>query len=336
MRLQPGLFRAEENRAQGRQGHVHGMGVAMHGDRLGLDAADVAEVLAAVVPGIRIEHLRVASRPGHAHPVVVHGLGRNATGYFAALQRARAAAGVPALLIAPHFLATTDAGGDDLLRWRSGDWMGGLPARGPVPVSAFDVLDALLARLSDRTRFPALTDIVLIGHSAGAQLVQRYAAVGHGAGAGLHVRYVVANPSSYLWFSPDRPDANGQPAAFAGAAACPTYNHWKFGLAGGLPPYVKDDPATLEVRYVGREIVYLLGAEDIDPHQRDLDRSCGGEAQGPYRLARGHAFQAMLQARHGALATQIVHEVPGVAHAGAGMLNSACGVAAMFDTPGCD
>lgn len=272
----------------------------------------------------------------HRAVVVVHGLGRDAAGYFAALQRARAAAGVPALLIAPHFLAVSDPGGDDLLRWRSGAWMSGLPALSPSPVSAFDVLDTLLARLSDRTRFPDLTDIVVIGHSAGAQFVQRYVAVGRGARAGLQVRYVVANPSSYLWFSPDRPGTDGRPAPFAGAAACPTYNYWKFGLAGGLPPYVKDDPATLEARYVSREVVYLLGANDIDPNQRDLDRSCGGEAEGPYRLARGHAFLAMLHARHGALPTQTVHEIPGVAHQGARMLNSACGLAAMFDTPGCD
>jgi len=259
--------------------------------------------------------------------VVVHGLGRNAAGYFAALQRARAAAGVPALLIAPHFLATSDGGGNTLLRWRSGDWMAGLPARSPSPLSAFDVLDALLARLSDRTRFPGLTDIVLVGHSAGAQLVQRYAAVGHGAGAPPHLRTVVANPSSYLWFGPDRP---------ASVAACPDFDRWKYGLAGGLPPYVTDDPATLEARYVSRDMVYLLGAKDTDPNQRDLDRSCGGLAEGPNRLARGHAFLAMLLARHGTLPTQVMHEVPGVAHQGARMLESACGLAALFDTPGCD
>ncbi len=268
--------------------------------------------------------------------VVVHGHGRDAVGYFAALQRARAAAGAEALLIAPHFLAASDPGGTDLLRWGTGSWMGGLPARGPTGASAFDVLDALLARLSDRARFPALTDIVLAGHSAGAQLVQRYAAVGHGAGAPLHVRYVVANPSSYLWFGPDRPDADGRPSPFAGAAACPGWNDWKYGLAGGLPPYVKDSPATLEARYVSRELVYLLGDEDTDPHQRDLDRSCAGLAEGPNRLARGHAFMAQLQARHGALPTQTLHEVPGVAHAGARMLNSPCGLAALFDTKGCE
>lgn len=97
-----------------------------------------------------------------------------------------------------------------------------------------------------------------------------------------------------------------------------------------------DDPATLEARTVSREVVYLLGAEDTDPNQRDLDRSCEGLAEGPNRLARGHAFLAMLHARHAALPMPVVHEVPGVAHQGGRMLNSACGMAALFDAPGCE
>jgi hypothetical protein len=59
-------------------------------------------------------------------------------------------------------------------------------------------------------------------------------------------------------------------------------------------------------------------------------------AEGPTRLARGHAFLAQLRARHGALPTQTLHEVPGVGHSGAGMITSACGVAALFDTKGCE
>lgn len=268
--------------------------------------------------------------------VVVHGHGRNAAGAFAAAERARAAAGAEALLVAPHFLTRSDPGGAGLLRWHRDAWTAGLPAESPTHASAFDVLDALLARLSDRTRFPALTDIVLAGHSAGAQLVQRYAAVGHGAGAGLQVRYVVANPSSYLWFGPDRPGPDGRPGPFEGAAACPGWDSWKYGLSGDLPPYVTGDAASLESRYVSRDVVYLLGAADTDPNHRQIDRSCAALAEGPYRLARGRAFLAHLQARHPTLPAQRAHEVPGVGHNAAGMFASACGLAALFDATGCE
>ena len=212
--------------------------------------------------------------------------------------------------------------------------MGGLPARGPSAASAFDVLDALLARLSDRTLFPALTDIVLAGHSAGAQLVQRYAAVGRGAGALC---------MSATW-SPTRPAISGSAPTVRAPTDGPRRSRApprvRAGMIGNTVspadcrPMWRIAPATLEARYVSRDLVYLLGAEDTDPQQRDLDRSCAGLAEGPNRLARGYAFLAHLQARHGALPTQTVHEVPGVAHAGARMLNSPCGLAALFDVKG--
>ena len=64
--------------------------------------------------------------------------------------------------------------------------------------------------------------VIVAGHSGGRQLVQRYAVAGRGDGAlvkaGIHVRYVVANPSSYVYFSPERPAGEGF-ATFD--AACP-------------------------------------------------------------------------------------------------------------------
>lgn len=259
--------------------------------------------------------------------VVIHGLGRDAPGYFRALASSRAKARAEAILVAPHFLADEDFLAPGQLHWARGGWMGGSPAHGPTSASAFDVIDAILAHLADRSHYPALREVVVIGHSAGAQLVQRYVAVGRGVPASLAVRFVVANPSSYLWFSPDRPGST---------FACPSYNHWKYGLAGHLPPYVTDPPATLEARYVARDVTYLIGGDDTDPTQRDLDRSCGGEAQGSDRFARHTAFLADLAARHGSLATQRSFTVPGVGHSGGHMIDSACGIAVLFGSGRCE
>ena len=83
------------------------------------------------------------------------------------------------MLIVPQFLAGIDAVHhalpDRVLRWSLEGWMGGEPAEGSVPASSFDAVDTILAYLNDRSNFPALRRIVLAGHSAGAQLVQRYA-----------------------------------------------------------------------------------------------------------------------------------------------------------------
>ena len=99
----------------------------------------------------------------------------------------------------------------------------------------------MIARLNDRDRFPALKEVVVAGHSAGGQLVQRYAVVGRPAARSAGLRFVVSNPSSYLYFSDERPQGDGRFAAPSDAAVCPQYNRWKYGLAGA-PPYVRVDP----------------------------------------------------------------------------------------------
>lgn len=273
----------------------------------------------------------------HRVIIVMHGVGRNADGYLRGAETARAEAGSygqATMLVVPQFLADIDVTTFHLpatvLHWSPDAWSGGAPAHGPAPLSSFDVFDAILRRLADRALLPNLSEVVIAGHSAGAQVVQRYAVVGRGEDAlraiGVAVRYVVANPSSYLYFSDDRPRK-------VDPVACPEFDRWKYGLAGA-PPYV-GDTAGLEARYAARDVTYLLGTADIDPHHPALDTSCAGEAQGPYRLARGEAYFAYMRARHPGNLAQRVAKVPGVAHNEGRMFGSACGLAALFGRPGC-
>jgi pimeloyl-ACP methyl ester carboxylesterase len=191
-------------------------------------------------------------------------------------------------------------------------------------------VDAILARLADRRLFPKLDSVVIAGFSAGGQIVQRYAVVGHGEASltrvGIATRYVVSDPSSYLYFDAGRP---------APAPGCKTVNTWRYGFESGVTPYVTSTPASLEARYVTRDVTYLMGMADTDPNHPVLDKSCAGIAQGPQRFARGHAYFSMLQARDGAALRHVMIDVPGIAHEGAKMFNSACGLAALFGTPGC-
>lgn len=277
--------------------------------------------------------------------IVIHGKLRNADTYFRTAVKAREAAGVDpssVLLIAPQFLATIDTHGgdvaDDVLRWRGNAWMAGDDAVGGAPISSYAVLDAMVARLADRQRFPNLKHIVIAGHSGGAQVVQRYAIAAHGTPAlareGIDVRYVVANPSSYAYFDDKRPDAQGVAVPFDGAA-CPSFDTWKFGMQG-RPPYVADrTPTQLEAGYMAKRIDYLIGGDDTNPAQAALDKTCAAEAQGSQRMARGTAYFAYLQSRHPEMRTQHFHVIPGVGHEGSKMLTSACAQAAMFGTTAC-
>ena len=75
-------------------------------------------------------------------------------------------------------------------------------------MSSFEVLDKIITLLYKKN--PYIKELVIIGHSAGGQFVNRYS-----AGNRMHqnilqnyktnIRYIVVNPSSYLYFNEERP-----------------------------------------------------------------------------------------------------------------------------------
>jgi hypothetical protein len=271
--------------------------------------------------------------------IVIHGWVRRdlTSGERAAIKAGPAAQ--DAIIITPQFLVAADIKAHqlpaDMLHWGTDGWKTGYDAHGPAPISSFSVIDTIFARLADKTLFPALKQVVLAGHSAGGQLVQRYAAVGHGQAPllarGIAIRYVVANPSSYLYFDTQRPVTTSE-------SSCAKFNRWEYGLSGGLPPYVEQpvSPSELEKRYLASDIVYLFGMDDNDPNHAELDRSCGAEAEGPTRLSRGLNYVAYLRSQDEGHFSQRVLEVPGVGHSSSRMYPSTCGMAALFDREGCD
>lgn len=266
--------------------------------------------------------------------IVIHGRLRNAETYRKSGEVAAELAGQTAntLVIAPQFLNESDASLYSLpasvLRWQGNDWMGGGLSTGPNPLSSYAALDEIVGRLSDRKQFPDVKQIVIFGHSGGAQVVQRYALLAQEQPAlkteGIRLRYVVANPSSYAYFNEQRPVAFDH-------AKCPGFNRWKYGLMD--PPIYSggQTPAQLEGRYVKREVIYLLGQQDTDPQHPALDKSCAAKAQGAYRLERGKLFFGYLLRRHPEGVNQRLVEVPGVGHNGDGMLTSPEGQKALFE-----
>jgi pimeloyl-ACP methyl ester carboxylesterase len=271
--------------------------------------------------------------------IVLHGRLRNADVYYKSALTAQAAAGDEgraAIMIVPQFLAQVDIDAyklpDETLRWTLEGWEGGDAALAPNPVSSFDALDTILAKLGDRRIFPNLKRVVVAGHSGGGQVAQRYAIAGKGEATlsrqHIDVRYVVSNPSSYAYFSAARPEPSI-------AASCAGYNDWKYGM-DKRPPYLAEAaPAALEQRYVERDVIYLLGALDTDPAHAALDKSCMAKAQGAFRHARGHNYAAAMARRDHGTPNHRLWDVAGVGHDGDRMLTSKCGLAALFDLPGC-
>ena len=264
--------------------------------------------------------------------IVIHGTNRNPDSYFRTMVAAVRQAGRldETLIVAPHFQTEDDFPAPDEPFWTSGGWKRGHLSvdGGPYPrVSSYAALDGLLAALADRSRFPELAEIVVTGHSAGGQVVHRFAAGGSGVAAlaGIRVRYVVANPSTYLYLGPER--LVGSSFGLPAGTACSDYNDWHYGL-GNLNTYMSAlDTAGIRVRLTERDVVILVG--DADTGSAQLDQSCGANLQGPNRYLRGLILVDYMDAFHpGHRHRRVV--VPGVGHSSLDAYTSPEGQGVLF------
>jgi hypothetical protein len=259
--------------------------------------------------------------------IIIHGRLRNAADYYATGLALAHAAGArdTTVVVAPQFLLQTDVAlhqlSDRYLRWSRG-WEEGAPAlataspqSGELPPSSYDVLDDVVAKLSNARGFPVLQRIVFVGHGGGAQMLTRYAVVMHPQ-AGPPVSFVIANAGTYLYPTTARPVA----------LDCPDFNLWKYGL-DQPPPYVKDAGKVLK-DFAARDIMLLLGEKDRKT-VGILDQSCAAQAQGRNRLERGRYFAQAMTASSIAPRLKYVI-VPGIGHNEKGMLLSSEATAAIF------
>jgi hypothetical protein len=271
----------------------------------------------------------------HRLVVVIHGTNRNASDYEGWMETAAKDAGVTdALIVAPQFLDSSDGPSSLDLRWTSEGWKQGDESQTSPSVSSFAAVDQMIRGILASGEFPNLADIVVAGHSAGGQFAERYAASNRIDGTvGLPMRYVVANPSSYLYLSPERP-VSGSTDQFAtpSSSSCSGYDAYKYGL-NGLSPYLAAVGADgIRAQFESRHVAYLLGSSDTDPNESSLDKSCQAEMQGSYRLARGQAFYNYLGHVYGSgvYTTQSETIVQGVAHDANGMFCSPEGQRVLF------
>ncbi len=257
--------------------------------------------------------------------VIVHGASRDADNYFRTGLAAAFLAGAleNTVVIAPRFASKGGSCADTLesdeVNWPcSGDsWRSGAGPAGS-PLTSYDLMDEILKKLARKDVFPNLGAIVVAGHSAGGQYVNRYEMANQvHEKLGVPVLYVASNPSSYGYLDALRPSDSAWAvnarapgyvpvaadraafAAFGDRRGCTTYNKWPYGLEGrsGYTTRMSDDD--LKKQFAARPVTYLLGELDILP-LGGFDASCGAMAQGPTRLARGEAFGKYANEKMGA------------------------------------
>jgi hypothetical protein len=232
--------------------------------------------------------------------VYVHGLHRRAMNYYDYGEEAVRAAREKktTLLITPQYTNDEDMAamwmGKEFLYWHKAEWKDGYESvrdetgAQPARMSSYEVMDSLISGVVNSGRFPHLRRIVVAGHSAGGQFVDRYSAISPLPDllTGVRFRFIVMNPSSYLYPDNLRPAEDGN-FVVPDSSDCPGYNRYPKGLTE-LNTYGRaTGPERILQNMLQRDIVFLLGGDDTNMEDPDLDVSCAGNLQGKYRLARG-------------------------------------------------
>lgn len=278
--------------------------------------------------------------------VVIHGTNRDADEYYDAVLNAAADVLDSTIIIAPQFLTEIDLNAHTLdsthLYWSSSGWKSGSNSLDdstsprPVRASSYTMIDTVLTRLAES--WTGLRTIVIAGHSAGGQFVNRYMACSPVISdlcenSNLPVRGIVANPSSYLYMNNERPVDGTVDQFEVPVTACTYYNEYKYGL-DDLYTYPAASGSTQICEWYGeRNIVYLLGGDDNDPNDPYLDTTCYAMLQGDHRLERGTIYYNHLLDCFGAGITEnhLIDTVPGVGHSKTGMFNSEKGKQYLFE-----
>lgn len=188
-------------------------------------------------------------------------------------------------VVAPHFLQVNDSYRETELRWDTGwehSWKYGFNSQAPIQISSYDVVDKLIKEI-DQNWHPK--KIIVAGHSAGAQFVQRYAhgsQISHSINSAL--TFVVSNPSSYLYTRDVRLIDN----KWTTPDDCPEFNKYIYGLHERNEYLNRLEEDEIEFNYLQNNLVYLMGSEDVLTD--DLDMSCEANAQGINRISRAKNF----------------------------------------------
>jgi pimeloyl-ACP methyl ester carboxylesterase len=271
--------------------------------------------------------LTAASSKVTSAVINIHGTDRNASDYDGYIQSAANAAGVSGstIMITPQFAAS---GSGSALYWSDSGWKYGDDSTSSKKFSSFAVLDEMVRKLGDRSLFPNLKQITIVGHSAGGQFVQRYAAGGAGEGSvSVPVRYVTANPSSYMYLNGYRVSSSG---SWTTPTSCADYDEYRYGLKdlGDYPYMSRVGASTLTSRYPGRKVTYLLGTADTVADS-DMDTTCKAMLQGQNRYQRGLTYSSFMNKYYAGNSHRVV-TVSGVGHSASKMYGSATGRQAIF------
>ena len=280
--------------------------------------------------------------------VSLHGDGRNSFEHYGVISELTNMVGFQdsTILIAPTYPIQDDINehslGDDILYWPDIDWNAGNLSRStqsnprPFRISSFSTLDTMFLRLVENNI--GLEKIILTGHSAGSQMVVRYAAGGRGrasiANEIIELVYVPVNTPSFLYYDGYRVIDQSAEVFDFGPTNCASANQYKYGL-DNLNQYMEETGvATIIENFKRANLTYLIGEYDFGGQTS----TCARMVQGNSRLIRTHVYFAYIGYFYGdsIYGSHRMAEIPQAPHDFETTLLTDCGLKSVFGLGECD
>lgn len=246
----------------------------------------------------------------------------------------------PQFLMNKHVVENTE---ENLLYWNVSPFYGSSISttksfEGDLRISAYHVLEDIIADFCEKKNFPNINRITILGHSAGGQLVNRFAASNtvefdKARPQNIEIKYVIMNPSSYVYMSPKR-SVDWSVKRFTvpseeEIAKNPGYDNYSYGLNALYSFHRRKGLSREKIRelYPQRKVVYLLGKADC-VQDGSMSTHPSAMMEGRNRLERGRIYYGHLIDEFGPeiKKNQKLKIAKGVGHNGRGMILSSPGV----------
>lgn len=243
------------------------------------------------------------------------------------------------LVMVPHFINLKEKNvpptyRSDCLHWRTYPFWGTQRAAtkhglSTLKISSFEVIDRMIRHVIESGNFPNLRTVTVMGHSAGGQMTQRYAASNpldgnYTASKGITMKYIVMAPSSYVYVTDER-YVPGTSYSFTRPDIDPRrYNRYGYGL-DRLYGYLKPIGAIRIKNNVGsRTVLYLVGSRDNNTQHSSMSKKPAAMLQGTHRLERARIYMQYLKHVYGQdiLNRNRLVVVEGAGHSGSRLMRS--------------
>ncbi|GAB5551767.1 MAG: hypothetical protein Sapg2KO_13580 [Saprospiraceae bacterium] len=255
--------------------------------------------------------------------IVVHGQNRNADEYFSFLTATynTTALSESTVLIAPFFKDQAAASPGEIYWRTTSAWREGERSDDVSGTSSFEVIDAIIAQLANKDRFPVLKKVIITGHSSGGLWTHLYAASNRAENehSELAFEYVVANSQYFYYPDEVRYDENSQ--SFVAPTGCGSFALWPFGYSN-VPSYLDGVmETTFNQQLVERKVTYLLGnGTGSDPSLNTRD--CEATLLGSSRFRRGENAHLWITTNYSNTHQHQKVTVEGIGHNGQQMYQS--------------